>query len=398
MGQAIDLLYQPIRLSGKNIDPRYFKDNGDGTYSLTPLLIRNIARDCADYCKTRVVGNEYIESIDPTRKYSTINTKTNEIEGFLIDDPEDLKKKKKYDEEFKVNYGEQLKEASKRWYTYRREHPDEFIKGVKRIQTGGEDENKYFNHFQPATDSIIANLSLEETMSLYKACMELLNKYSKPDDKGNGELYDTLPFEEPLSSKPEFVDQHKLFRAKVNQELGIPNVEYEVKKIKITTKTTISFIRSNSKVYSQGVISDDTHLTEYANALIKYLTNNTVVDYMNERKELNTLINSNTLYELLENKNIKVEKLNDSTEGIEIFTKYNDVSQKIIKIIDSVEPFTYEYKFYVKVNEVILMYNKPITTKIDLIDALKYTKELVKNSEIFNYLEMEIDSIIEALN
>ena len=290
MGQSTNLLYQPMKLSGTNFSTRYFKENEDGTYLLTPLLIRNIARDCADYCKSRVIN-----TLDLDHKYSTVSVKTDEVEGFLIDDPESLKVKKKMDEAFKTTYKVQLAEYHKKWHEYRDNNPDEFIRGTRRVQVGGEDENRYFDHFKPNTDSIIANLSLEETMSLYKASMELFSKYDKPNGKGSGELYETLPFEEPLYSKPEFVEKHKLIRAKINEELGIPSTEFEVKKIKVNTKTTVSFIRSNNKAYSQGVISDDTHLIDYAKELIEYLTNNTVMDFKSEVHKLYSLMNNSEI-------------------------------------------------------------------------------------------------------
>jgi len=103
MGKIIEQLYQPMTITGKFINPNYFQDNGDGTYSLTPLMIRNIARDAEDYFKQRIF------LLDKEKLYHSEN----------VQEVKDVWTEKETYKKLEVKYAEEMKEFSKRWKEYK---------------------------------------------------------------------------------------------------------------------------------------------------------------------------------------------------------------------------------------------------------------------------------------
>lgn len=253
MGKIIDALYRPMTVTRNNIDPRYFKDNGDGNYKLTQLMIYNIARDAAEYFKQRIFD------IDTDCQYHSASVR----------EVKDTFTEKALRDQWRLKYGEQLKEAKKRWYEYRDEHPDEFELGARRIATGGEDENRYFDSYTP-----FITPNLVSTIQTYNAARELLARF----DSENGTEYGTLPFEEPLYSREKFANVHKAVKATIYSELGIPTNNLEVGKVEKVV------CRINNKK-CDVIAADDAEIEGFYKGLIVYITGSNAAEYAQRRYE-----------------------------------------------------------------------------------------------------------------
>ena len=251
MGKIIDAMYQPMTVTGKYIDPRYFKHNDDGTYTLTPLMIYNIARDAEEYFRQRIYA------IDENKLYHSESVR--EVKYVWTE--------KEQHEKWRIKYGSKLKLANERWKAYRDEHPDEFVSGVKRIATGGEDENRYFDSYTP-----FITQNLESTIQAYNAARKLLTKY-----KSGGSKYDTLPFEEPLYSKEKFADIHKAVKAKIYSDLKIPR-EVEVGKVEKV------ICRINNKKCND-IGSDESELEGFYKGLINHITASKAAEYKKDLRK-----------------------------------------------------------------------------------------------------------------
>lgn len=372
MGKVIDSLYQPMKIEGENIDPRYFKDNGDGTYSLTPLMIHNIARDSAGYFKQRIFD------IDDANQYHTASVRQ----------VKDTWAEKMHNDQWKLKYGEKIKEATKRWYAYRNEHPDEFEVRFKRIAIGGEDEARFFAGYSPDSKP-----GLTATVQLYNAARELSARFAGPDKDGNaGPEYENLPFEEPLYSKEAFAEQHKAIRAKISEELGIPEDNFEVGKVEKQV------CRINNKK-CEAVGSDDTELQEFVEGLIKHITSSNAMEFKAKREECLTLIDKDFIINF--NDSAKELKANEgSNDSIEIYTRTTD-NQAPVKIITIMkdEPADPNYKYYFSIvtGSENLRYNKVIATKADLRKALTNTVSMIEDIDEFKKYVPDIERTIETL-
>ena len=142
-------LYKPQTLpAGANIDARYWTDNGDGTYTPTPLLVYNIARDATEYFKKKIVAMDKEEPA--TVCYGERPIKLGEYHYrdcnvTIVDDYEN----RMLSREYEIKYAEQTKEVNRRWKEYQKAHPDEFniTLNVQSPALGDHDENAYFNGF-----------------------------------------------------------------------------------------------------------------------------------------------------------------------------------------------------------------------------------------------------------
>ena len=372
MGKVIDSLYQPMKIVGSNIDPRYFKDNEDGTFSLTPLMIYSTARDAAEYFKKRIFD------IDNANQYHTASVRQ----------VKDTWAEKMHNDQWKLKYGDKVKEATKRWYAYRNAHPEEFEVRFKRVATGGEDENRFFNGYSPDIKP-----GLTGTVQSYNAANELKAKFAGPDKEGNeGPEYQSLPFEEPLFSKPDFAEQHKIIRATISEEVGIPDDKFEVGKI----EKQVCRI-SNKKCVAVG--SDDTEIQGYVEGLITHLTSCTTMEFKAKREECITLIDTDFIINFNDSaKELKAEEgLNDA---ICVYTRSTESNAPIkIITIQKDEPTDQNYKFYFSIitGTDNLRFNKVIATKADLRKALEMTKMMIENIEEFKKYVSDIDRTIETL-
>lgn len=374
MGKVIDSLYMPMALknAGDNIDPRYFKDNEDGTYTLTPLMIYSIARDAAAYFKQRIFD------IDDANQYHTSSVRQ----------VKDTWSQKAHDDQWKLKYGDKIKEATIRWYKYRDEHPDEFETRFKRVATGGEDENRFFNGYSPDIKP-----GLVGTVQAYNAAKELQSRFAKPDKDGNGgSEYENLPFEEPLYSKADFAEQHKAVRAKISEEIGIPNDDFEVGKIeKVVCRI------SNKKCDAAG--SDDSEIEGFVEGLIKHITSSNAMEFKAKREECLTLIDKDFIANFNDNAK-ELKAIDGSNNSIEIYTKTttDEAPLKLITIMKE-EPSDPNYKYYLSIvtGEENLRYNKIIATKADLRKALENTKMMIEDIDSFKKYVPDIDRTIDNL-
>lgn len=372
MGIVIDSFYQPMKISGVNIDPRYFKDNGDGTYSLTPLMIYSLARDAVDYFKQRIFD------IDDGKQYHTASVRQ----------VKDTWSEKLHSDQWKLQYGDKIKEAARRWHAYRDTHPDEFEMRVKRIATGGEDENRFFNGYSPDIKT-----DLFDTVKAYNAARELLERFASPDKNGvAGPEYNTLPFEEPLYSKAEFAEQHRGVRAKISLEVGIPDDKFEVGKVeKLVCRI------SNKKCEVVG--SDDSELKGFVDGLIAHLTSSTTMEFKAKREECVTLINKDFIMNFNANsKELKAEEGVNDAIFIYTTSKDSEVPMRIITIQKD-EPADPNYKFYFSIltGSDNLRFNKVIATKADLRKALEMAKLMIVNIDEFKIYVPDIDRTLNTL-
>lgn len=246
MGKIIEQLYQPMTLTGKFISPSYFKDNGDGTYSLTPLMIRNIARDAEDYFKQRIFLLDE-DKVYHSESVQEVNDVWTENETY-----------KKLD----AKYADELLEFSKRWREYKEEHPDEFMSKGKRVRLGGPGEARFFASYTPfITPNLIS------TIQVYNAARQLYAKY-----KPTGIYYNQLPMEEPLYSREKFVAVHKGVKAKIYSELGIPKAPEVGKVEKMIYKI------DNKKC--REIETDESELEGFYKGLINYITSSNATEYL----------------------------------------------------------------------------------------------------------------------
>ena len=242
----ISNLYKPQTLpAGSNIDPNYWTDNGDGTYTATPLLIYNIARDAVEYFKNQIVrmdkeevavtqyGNRTIKLGDYHFRDTNV-TITDTYENDMLS------------REYELKYADQIKEVNRRWKEYQKSHPEEFniTYGVKSPALGGHDEASYINGFKFED----LNLSLQDAVAACSAAMSLLAKY-----KSGGAEYDTLPMYEmdKYLSKKEFAEAHKAYRQSLYDELGVP-AKVEIPKDQLPKTTGDSAPKFSSKNYEKG--------------------------------------------------------------------------------------------------------------------------------------------------
>ena len=246
MSKVIESLKNPIKVMGENIDPRYFKNNGDGTYSLTPAFIHNVIRDAMNFYKERIF------QLDTDCEYHT-----EKLAEFKDTWTEKLNKDQR-----ELKYGPQLKELEKRKRDWREANPDKCDTRAGGPDLGDIDELRFFAGYTP--DDMP---SLKESVALYKALKEYDNENGKA-------LKESIPQKpEVLLVKNEFKEEYEALCNKWAEELGVPVVTEKVGTIE-RTKYTINQLRNANM---KAVASDDTGLESYVEGLIKYITSSNKV-------------------------------------------------------------------------------------------------------------------------
>lgn len=374
MGTVIDSLYSPIVLNdAKNIDTRYFRDNGDGTFTPTPLLIYNIARDAESYFKQRIF------ELDDSKSFHTESLR----------EVKDTWAEKTHNDQWNFKYGELIKEATKRWHEYRNSHPDEFEVRFKRIDIGGIDEARFFAGYSPDV-----KLGLTDTIKSYNAARELLARFAAPNKDGEaGPEYSSLPFEEPLYSKEEFVEAHKALRAKISQELGIPDDDFVVTKIEKLVPRI-----NNKKCVAVG--ADDTNMKPFIDGLITHITSSNAQEFKAKREEVLTLINQD--FVMAFNESAKYLKaVEEKADMYAIYSKLTDDSSSIKLItISKNEATDVNYKFYLSVDAedgTSITYSKIIATKADLRKAMEIAFDMLNNDNSLQKYSRDIENALEKL-
>ena len=211
-------LFKPMTLpQGANIDSRYWTDNGDGTYTPTPLMVHNIARDAVEYFKDRLVELDTDEQEVYTQYGNKLvkvgNYHYRDTDVYIVDDHEN----KVLSREYELKYGDALKEVDKKWKDYQKQHPDEFDVSPRRSPAMGDrDEQSYFNGFRPEGFA----LNLGDAVAACSAAMNLLEKFSMDATE---EDFKIPSFEvDVYRSKPEFKEKHREFRQGLVNDAGIP--------------------------------------------------------------------------------------------------------------------------------------------------------------------------------
>lgn len=384
-----NFLYKPMKLSGDNIDQRYFKDNGDGTYNATPLLIYNVARDAEKYFKRLIFQLDSDHQFQNASSIRQVKNKAEEHEHSV---------------QFRAQYGDLLKEEGKRWKEYQEQHPDEFEVRGARVSLGGEDETRYFNAFSPDVP-----VSLTSAVKAYNAARELAERFVKADSKKGtpeGPERANLPFEYPLFSKAEFADAHAALRKKWAEELGIPEDNFEAGKIEKQVKAI-----NNKKCSAVG--ESEENIEEFTKQLCEYLTNNTAADFKEKSKEAIKFIDED--FDVMFNEKAREFKaIKEDDSRIEVFTVVDEdetdvpeVLTQPIRIItvskvdlndsDETRKSGYNYRFNVELDDESFNYTKQINTKADLRKAIEITLTMTENVKHFKKYHEALKDILEKL-
>ena len=374
----MDFMYleQPMKLNGSNIDPRYFIDNEDGTYSATPLLKYKVGSNAQKYFK------KMIEKLDTDNKYFKYVQK-GPAEKEVKDNYQINKLREKYAKEFEL--------IDKRFKEYQDAHPDEF-EMVEAINVGSHDENKFTSAFRPDI-----NISLSEALNGYLAASELVDKYGKDSDN-----FDNIPTHSYLQAKRDFWEAHRKLKESWYEEYGIPAPEiFDIKKMKPN-------VRFSSKAVTADGQPDEELLKNYALGFCEYLTESNSMEFKAKAEEVEELIDENFEIKFDDRSTFMTKKDPDGT--LAIFTmptvtgsgeasRYANSDEvfmpsritKIIQIEPDDDSGTYEYHFEIRTDEDHLNYTKLITTKNDLQKAIKnslnMTQDIIEFRKYFDDLQ-----------
>lgn len=335
-------LYKPQTFpKGANIDPRYWTDNGDGTYSATPILIYSIARDATEYFKKQIVKLD--KEVEAQVQYGGRKIKLGNYHFRDVD----VKTVDKYENqmisrEYEIKYANELKEVNAKWRAYQKSHPDEFsiTYGVQKPAIGDHDENSYFNAFNFDGKA----LSLQEAVAACSAAMNLLAKY-----KSGGSEYSTLPMttSDIYRSKKEFSEKHQEIKQSFIDEAGIP-AKVEVPEDQLPVTIGDSEPKFSSKNYQKSVknapgitienfdekimnaAQDEEAFGEFASDLIVYVTSTTKEQHMNALADKIRSVGQE--FEQKFNETSKIFKAVEVANGYEIFVN-GDADKSPEKII-----------------------------------------------------------------
>ena len=374
--EFMDILSKPIKITGINIDPRYFKDNGDGTYSATSILVYNTARDAMNFFKDKIC------KLDTECAYHKEETIVSE------DDWE----QKLLEGRHKIKYANQIAELERRKREWREAHPEKCVVKAPDIDNGNEDEKRYF-----------AGYHADITMSLNEAIQNYLAAYSVAKDKDFKASLPHVPSGK-LNVLAEFKPEYDALIEKWSKELGIPDIpKTTLTKAKI--KTTIGQARTLSKF----VPADATLIETYLNGLVEYLTTSTAADFKKNRVELLTFIDGEFLASFDNARTLKMSALLDRTPDgkesareISIHTKTTDDmnSEKIITI-NKENPTDINYTFTFRApgegGMSDIHFDHTISTKADLRKALEMVKTVTETLPMFNKYVSDIDEVIDTL-
>ena len=364
------LLYSPITfVNPKHVDDRYFKDNGDGTYTPTPLLVYNAFRDAEKFAYKKIM------KLDTECQFHSESLR----------EVKDTWAEKLHKDEWRAKYGAKTKEAQKLWEQYREDHLEEFDIGVKRVSLGGEDEARYFAAYHPEID-----ISLPEAVKMYNAAKECKKRF----DKDEGDEYANLPFEYTKASKKEFAEKHKKIREEFSAQVGIPEDTFEVQKIEKAVK------RINGKRCA-ALGMDYECFGPFVTGLFTYLTETTIKDYKEKASALDRLVTEDFIVRFNDSAR-EMKAVEMATCHLALFTKMTEYAPSIplIRIYkDEPTDEAYQYIFDAELDKEHLHYSNEIVTVANLIKALKTTVVMIEDTNFKKYipdLEHEIDLLETA--
>ena len=352
-----DELYKPMKITGENIDPRYFRDNGDGTYSATPLFIYSVGQDIIKFTKRKIYAMD--DGTYTFTKVAPTNKETGEVGR------KDPWAESAHKAEWHYKWGEKEKELNTKWYEYRDAHPDEFQDGGPMIDRGGEDETRFFAGYSP---DCFDGLSLNEILKLFNAANELVKKYKDADASSE----DALPKITKKVSKPEFKEAHDKLKEGWKKELGIPEDDWVCPLI-----TDPSVVVNTRKI--KGVGTDDSCYVSFTQGLIQHLTGMTAQDFFEREKEGKKTVKEDfvkVFNDVSQNLVAVKEQGVGLSEAIIIRTKCTDESSSIPLITIAQEDpkdRDFVYNLRATTDGERLTYTKSIVTKDDLKVAIDRT-------------------------
>lgn len=371
------LSQKKFTLSG-NIDERYFQPNDDGTYKATPLFMHNVARDIAADIKAIIIGTDDPNYVIHTSKDADYTVKDTWAEH-------------EHKAEWGVKYKTQIEAADKKWKEYRNAHPDEFEQNASTIATGDIPTTRFFSAYHPD----FAGMSNADLMAMYKEATELSKKYGD-------ELRDTLP-QRPgnLVSKSEFKEAHNALKAKINEEVGLPEDTWVCPRVH--KSEVISLIRSNSKVFKAIPNADGSYFTAYVDGLVTHLTGSTPAAYQKEWEELYTNIEDvcDGLTRGGRGTQLVVSRSNaKDAMNVSIYTadkNGEDNGRRRLAGISKVEPSDAFYTFTLYITSGGKRPTRQIATKNDLRKTLEDLIEVLEYNDMQEYIpcvENAMDNIL----
>lgn len=366
-----------FQLSG-NIDERYFKPNDDGTYSATPLFIHNVARDVAADIKAIVIGTD-----DPT--YVTHTAKPgNEVK--------DTWAEHEHNAEWNVKYKAQNEAFEKKWKEYKDAHPDEFEQNAPTIATGDIPTTRFFSAYHPD----FSGMSVADLMAMYKEALELGKRYGSDDD-----LRGTLPMRPGnIGSKAEFKEAHAALKAKIKEEVGLPEDTWVCPRV--SKEEVISIVRSNSKVFKAIQNADGSEFEGYVDGLVAHLTSSTPEAYQKEWEALYTNIEDfcDNLERGGRGTKLVVSRSNaKDAMNVSIYTADKDGSdngRRRLCGISKVEPTDAFYTFTLYITSGGKRPVRQIATKAELKKTLEDLIEVLEENDMNEYVDC-VQNAIDAI-
>ena len=361
-----------------NIDERYFKLNGDGRYSATPLFIHNVARDVANDIKAIIIASDdanYVTHSD------------NKGAGY---DVNDTWAQHEHDSAWQTKYKKEIEEEAKLWKEYQKAHLDEFDQNRPTVAVGDIPTARFFSAYHPDFEG----MSNAELMAMYKEATELNKRYGE-------ELRDTLP-QRPgnLISKPEFKDVHKQIRATFRQKVGLPEDTYVTPTIHKDDRA--SLIRTNSKAFKAIQNADGSDFEDYINGLITHLTGSTPEQYQKEWEELYTNIEDvcDNLTRGGRGTQLVISKSNSKNAmNVSIYTSdksTDDGTRRRLANISKVEPGDAYYTFTLYITSGGKRPVRQIATKADLRKTLEDLIDVLNDNNLSEYIDC-VNNAIESI-
>lgn len=366
-----------FKLSG-NIDERYFQPNDDGTYKATPLFIHNVARDVAADIKAIVIGTD-----DPM--YVTHSIKPNNM-------VKDTWAQHEHDAEWSVKYKTQNEAFDKKWKEYKLAHPDEFEQNTTTIAVGDIPTARFFSAYHPD----FSGMSTADLMAMYKEAIELSKRYGDNDD-----LRGTLPMRPGnLNSKAEFKDAHNALKAKIKEEVGLPEDTWECPRV--PKEDSVSLIRSNSKVFKAIQNADGSEFEGYVDGLVDHITSSTPEAYQKEWEALYTNIEDfcDNLERGGRGTKLVVSRSNKKDAmNVSIYTSNkseDDVGRRRLCGISKVEPTDTFYTFTLYITSGGKRPVRQIATKAELKKTFEDLIEVLEDNNMPEYIDC-VQNAIDAI-
>lgn len=375
----LETLKKPISLknASENINPRYFQDNGDGTYTLTQTFIYNVMRDALAFYK------EQVFKLDTECLYHT------EKEAEF----KDTWTEKLNNDQRQLKYGPQLAELEKRKRQWREDNPEKCSTRAGGPDLGDIDELRFFGGYSPEIKP-----TLQQAISLYKFLKEFSDGPAK-------DIKESLPQKpDVLLVKEEFAKEYKALQDKWSEELGIPVVTEQVGTV-TRTKFTINQLRNKNM---KAVSSSDDGLTEYVKGLIKYITSSNKVEYKKAREEMITLIDRDFVEILGSSKTISAQttEVKDSSgsiseiQRVDIYTRpqNSDIPRSKIISISRDDPKD-DYRFICSITTETdnLTFSRKITTKAELRKAIETTINMIEMVDEFKVYKSDLENLADSI-